>query len=122
MAHRFRLRAALERYLTNAFQRRDNDQDVYDFFTYCSEITNEGLVSEEEMDQKAEEYQGSTLCLVCISLVFVRFLTSYLFLETIDEIVGAILFTERCIAKLRVIGEHLLREAGYIDSEKDVVV
>ena len=72
MAHRFRLRAALERYLTNAFQRRDNDQDVYDFFTYCSEITNEGLVSEEEMDQKAEEYQGSTLCL-CILHVFLLF-------------------------------------------------
>ena len=44
--------------MSNAFQRSDMDQDVFDFMEYCGMVTSEGLLSDDEMDAKAEEYQG----------------------------------------------------------------
>ena len=42
--------------------------------------------------------------------------------DIVDEIVGAIIFTEQAIERLRKIGDQLLHEAGYMDSEHHVVV
>lgn len=52
------LRAGLEEYVANAFTRKDLDQDVLDFMSYMGTMTCEGLLTEDEMDEKAEEYQG----------------------------------------------------------------